>query len=219
MSNLSRREIFTSLSLALEECSVTSKAPEKVIRKNWSLKERIVQLKDHLESVRGEVHISDENNWMKTLKSVLMERKNSSLLYSPCTPIGEEIANSWKPDSVQLPNLVEFKTDIESFKENLFKIDASVTTAWGAIAENGSIILWPDKNEPRSMSLVPPVHIVILKATKIYNTFSEALQHKDWINNTPTNAVLISGPSKTADIELVLAFGVHGPKELITIII
>jgi L-lactate dehydrogenase complex protein LldG len=89
----------------------------------------------------------------------------------------------------------------------------------GGIAETGAIILWPDKKEPRLMSLVPPIHIAVLDADKIFNTFGEAMQEQRWPEKMPTNAVLISGPSKTADIELILAFGVHGPKELIVLIL
>jgi L-lactate dehydrogenase complex protein LldG len=69
------------------------------------------------------------------------------------------------------------------------------------------------------MSLVPPIHIAILEADKIYTTFSEAIEAEGWAQKMPTNVVLISGPSKTADIELTLAFGVHGPKELIVLIL
>jgi len=69
------------------------------------------------------------------------------------------------------------------------------------------------------MSLVPPVHIAILQAEKIYNSLSDVIHKEGWSEKMPTNAVLISGPSKTADIELTLAFGVHGPKELILMII
>lgn len=69
------------------------------------------------------------------------------------------------------------------------------------------------------MSLVPPVHIAVLKASGIYDTLSAAMKEEGWAERMPTNLLLISGPSKTADIELTLAFGVHGPKELIVLIL
>ena len=89
----------------------------------------------------------------------------------------------------------------------------------GAIAETGAIILWPTEKEPRLMSLVPPIHIAVVKADKIFNSFCDVIQAENWPQKMPTNVLLISGPSKTADIELVLAFGVHGPKELIVLIL
>ena len=69
------------------------------------------------------------------------------------------------------------------------------------------------------MSLVPPVHVVLLDATKIYNTFFEAMSHEGWKDGLPTNALLISGPSKTADIQQTLAYGAHGPKELVVLML
>jgi L-lactate dehydrogenase complex protein LldG len=65
---------------------------------------------------------------------------------------------------------------------------------------------------------VPPVHIVLLDAAKIHNTFFEAMTAESWQNGLPTNALLISGPSKTADIQQTLAYGAHGPKELIVLL-
>ncbi|MGD9250586.1 MAG: lactate utilization protein, partial [Desulfobacterales bacterium] len=104
-------------------------------------------------------------------------------------------------------------------KEALFEVDVGITTTTGAIAETGAIVLWPDAREPRTLSLVPPVHIAVLEADKIYNSFCEIIQDQNWTAGMPTNALLISGPSKTADIEMTLAFGVHGPKELIVIVL
>ena len=96
---------------------------------------------------------------------------------------------------------------------------AAFTRARGAIAETGTLILWPDADEPRLMSLVPPVHIVLLDAAHIYNTFYEAMHAEGWSHGLPTNALLISGPSKTADIQQTLAYGAHGPKELVVLMI
>ncbi len=67
------------------------------------------------------------------------------------------------------------------------------------------------------MSLVPPLHIALLNASQIYDNLYQAQQ--DWPKPMPSNLLLISGPSKTADIEQVLAYGAHGPKDLIVLIV
>ena len=81
------------------------------------------------------------------------------------------------------------------------------------------MILWPTPDEPRLMSLAPAVHIAVLEASKIHDSLASAMRTERWAERMPTNALLISGPSKTADIELVLTFGVHGPKELIVLVL
>ncbi|MEZ5582886.1 MAG: LUD domain-containing protein [Candidatus Competibacteraceae bacterium] len=68
------------------------------------------------------------------------------------------------------------------------------------------MILWPSPQEPRLMSLLPAIHIAVLDADNIHNTFNEAMRAGQWNDHMPTNALLISGPSKTADIELTLTF-------------
>jgi L-lactate dehydrogenase complex protein LldG len=182
--------------------------------------ERVTQLKTLLEAVRSEVHRVDRDDWTDTLKDVLIKRDVKTLLYAPQTVIGPSIDSAWQSgDEEGLPVLCVYETDIEGFKEKLFQIDAAVTTSVGAISESGAVVLWPDRHEPRLMSLVPPIHIVVLEADKIYNTFCEILEVQHWTENMPTNVVLISGPSRTADIEMTVAFGVHGPKELIVFIL
>ena len=89
----------------------------------------------------------------------------------------------------------------------------------GVVAESGSLVLWPDAEEPRLMSLVPPVHVALLDADRLYENFAALIVAEHWGDGMPTNALLISGPSKTADIEQTLAYGIHGPKELVTLLL
>jgi L-lactate dehydrogenase complex protein LldG len=68
------------------------------------------------------------------------------------------------------------------------------------------------------VSLVPPVHIAIVRASQIYRTLSEVLSLIRKDKEISPAVTFITGPSRTADIELTLAIGVHGPQELYVII-
>ncbi len=218
MINTSRENILARLKNAMGD---TPPAPATVCMPiaTFSAAEKIEKLQALMTAMRTEVHLTTREGWLETLKEILMARRLQRLLYAPDTWMGPAIAGAWEDGAEGLPAKTAFDRDIEDVKETLFEVDAGITTTTGAIAETGAIVLWPDANEPRSLSLVPPVHIAVLEADKIYNSFCEILQDQDWTAGMPTNALLISGPSKTADIEMTLAFGVHGPKELILIVL
>jgi len=182
-------------------------------------KQRIEKLTAFLEAVRSEVHVVKKDRWTEALRKTLRNRGLTTLLYAPEAAVGPELEAAWEPDDEALPRLCTYEGSIETFKPRLFEIDAAITSTVGAIAETGAVVLWPDQHEPRLMSLVPPVHIAVLDADRIYNNFCEMLQQQHWVANMPTNVILISGPSRTADIEMTVAFGVHGPRELIVLIL
>lgn len=96
---------------------------------------------------------------------------------------------------------------------------ASFTSSKCAIAATGTIVLWPTKEEPRTLSLVPPVHFVLVDAKNMVSDFATLIKVHQWKDELPTNVLLISGPSKTADIQQTLAYGAHGPKELIVLLL
>jgi L-lactate dehydrogenase complex protein LldG len=138
------------------------------------------------------------------------------VLVAPGTPHGQLAQAELPARGMACP---AYDQPIESWKEAMFHdTPASLTAARAAIAETGTLILWPDQHEPRLMSLVPPVHVVLLDSATIYNTFFEAMVLEGWKDGLPTNALLVSGPSKTADIQVTLAYGAHGPKELIVLL-
>lgn len=93
--------------------------------------------------------------------------------------------------------------------------DASlgITSCTVAVAETGSILIRHEPSGHRLASLTPPHHVVVARQASIVWSLEEAfalLDHR--------NAVLITGPSRTADIEGVLVNGVHGPAELWVIV-
>ena len=101
--------------------------------------------------------------------------------------------------------------------EYLFDCDLGITSAQWAIAETGTLVLESDKESHRLTSLVPPVHLCLLRAADIRQTLGEILEltRRD-LSRTVT---FITGASRTSDIELTLAIGVHGPGELHVIVI
>jgi L-lactate dehydrogenase complex protein LldG len=219
MSEGSRDRIFSRLHAANRQTSTPVSQPPGLPSITYSQKEKIEKFKTLMEAMRTEVHFAAANNWETKLSEILDQRKVKSLLYAPRTDIGQSLETHWKNASDHALQLIPYESDIEQLKETVFNVDAGITSAAGAIAETGALILWPTEKEPRLMSIVPSIHIAVLKADTIHNTLLDAMQKENWPERMPTNVVLVSGPSKTADIEMTLAFGVHGPKELIVLIL
>lgn len=92
------------------------------------------------------------------------------------------------------------------------EITAGLTGADGAIAETGTLVLTDAPGRPIIASLLPEIHVALLSASKVYEAMPEALQLPDIRQSTL--GALISGPSRTADIEMTLTIGVHGPREV-----
>lgn len=92
---------------------------------------------------------------------------------------------------------------------DIWKADVGITLAEKAIAESGSLLLSAGKGRRRMASLAPEIHVCLVPRASIVQTLEEGLA------SIPVrNSVLITGSSRTADIEGVLVRGVHGPREV-----
>ena len=83
--------------------------------------------------------------------------------------------------------------------------------------ETGTLVLESDRESHRLTSLVPPVHLCVLRAENIRQTLGEILEVTS--RDLSRTVTFITGASRTSDIELTLAIGVHGPGELHVIVI
>lgn len=118
-------------------------------------------------------------------------------------------------ESIETIETVEFTR--EASIEFLFGSDLGITSAQWAIAETGTLVLEAESENHRLISLVPPVHLCLLEASKIRQTLGEVLALTQ--GNLGHAMTFVTGASRTSDIELTLAIGVHGPGELHIIIL
>jgi len=93
---------------------------------------------------------------------------------------------------------------------------AAVEEVAGAIAETGSLVCTSAGGREVQAGLLPAHHVAIVRREKIFATLDEFFS--SCAAAPPTNITLVTGPSRTADIELTLAIGVHGPGKLDVIV-
>jgi L-lactate dehydrogenase complex protein LldG len=101
--------------------------------------------------------------------------------------------------------------DTATSKEPFFAADIGISGVDFLIAETGSLVMRSSPNQPRSISLLPPVHIAVTERRQIIPDLFDLFQHLGNPLAQPSCLTLITGPSKTGDIELRLVTGVHGP--------
>jgi len=94
-----------------------------------------------------------------------------------------------------------------------YDVAVGITDVDGAIAETGTLVIGSCADRSRGAHLVPPAHIAIVPAERIVADLVDhwARQRAQCGGDLPALSLLVSGPSKTADIEGVLVTGVHGP--------
>lgn len=123
--------------------------------------------------------------------------------------------------SVFAPGAVSL--DHEQVVARLAICEVGLTAADYAIAETGTIVLSSDEQNALLVSLLPPVHIALVRSSQIAASLDEVISkvggERTGRMDPARSVTLITGPSRTSDVELVLSIGVHGPKELHVIIV
>jgi len=184
--------------------------------KNHAHHSAVKMFRERLEAVGGRCFVvCGELETARALKGIIAELRATSLP-------AERIASSNAPLLARLAReIVECaEVTVAPSAAELFDYDVGLTTAQAAIAETGTLVLESDSENHRLVSLVPPVHIAIVNAKDICLTIGDALKlvRSREVADMSRTITFITGPSRTADIELTLTVGVHGPRELYVIV-
>jgi L-lactate dehydrogenase complex protein LldG len=111
----------------------------------------------------------------------------------------------------------------DAARDPFFAADVGISGVDALIAETGTVVLKARPDEPRSLSLLPPVHIAVAERGQLladlFDLFESFPAPGGQGPALPSCVSLITGPSKTGDIELRLVTGVHGPGEIHVVLV
>ena len=118
-----------------------------------------------------------------------------------------------------LPNVRSGITDGAELRALCASLDVGITSADYALADTGTLVLFASPEEARLVSLLPPMHIALVPQDRILTGLDELFTLMPDPAGRSSSMVLITGPSRTADIEQILVRGVHGPGEVHVVVV
>ena len=201
----SRDNIFRQLASGSKQVE-RSAAPNRDKIKSVFKKEKgsLVEIFERkLTAVNGNFHFSPNRlSLQKDLKAFFKKRQIGTV-------------HTYETDIQEI--LLKSSIPYTSSPEDMPQVKVSATGCEFIVARLGTILVSSQQTKSRKIICFPPVHIVIAPISKLVYDLSnalEALEKKYSAGNYPVMVSLITGPSRTADIEKTLILGAHGPKEL-----
>jgi L-lactate utilization protein LutC len=109
--------------------------------------------------------------------------------------------------------------DVDELRDSCEKADIGITSADYALGDTGTLVMIASPAEARLVSLLPPVHIAVVPIERLLTGLDELFTILAQPAEQSSSMVLITGPSRTADIEQILVRGVHGPGQIHVVLV
>jgi L-lactate dehydrogenase complex protein LldG len=196
--------------------------PEKPVLSEIDFdKEKLLQrFTSELKAQTGVVYqAKDQEEAVRILSEIASAEGLKSVLATSGDIYGVDIRAFCSQNNISLSTVQDF-SDRKAFLESVFTVDAGITSADFAVAETGTLGLVFHKDQPRLVSIAPPVHIAIVPVDKLCAVYEDAIEQV--FKNTdkiPGQFCFITGPSCTSDIKGVHFKGMHGPMKVFVIFI
>jgi L-lactate utilization protein LutC len=183
--------------------------PARIVVPTVGVEAKIASFRERLEALAGRTHLaSSPEDALEYVRRVVNGREavasNASLL--------RECGVTF------LPSVRSGLTDRAELRELCSTATVGVTSADYCLADTGTLVMLASEENPRLISLLPPVHIAVVSRSRILSGLDELLSTLPQPSEQTSSMVLITGPSRTADIEQILVRGVHGPGEIHVVI-
>lgn len=169
----------------------------------------VAQFAERLAAAGGTCHRATTDGLAEVVRGILTDRGARRVALSDAALL------QGLPDGLAAAGLEVLAADAD--RTALLACDAGVTCAQRGIAQTGTLVLDGGAERHRLRSLLPPLHLAVLPVSTLVATMGEALA----LLPRPLSAAVtfVTGPSRTADIELQLVVGVHGPRELHVVLV
>jgi L-lactate dehydrogenase complex protein LldG len=209
----SRDQILTDIRTALGRSSGQPPAPlaAPLLRKSRTDRNLYVQtFVQRFEKLAGKAYIVPDTAAVVPQLSSLLDGKRVVASNAPFLEACGITA---------LPHVESGFLDRDALRDACAAADIGITSADYALAETGTLVMLSSRQEARLVSLLPPVHLAIIPRSRILANLDELLSLLPRPAEQTSSMVLITGPSRTADIEQILVRGVHGPGEVYAVIV
>jgi L-lactate utilization protein LutC len=210
---MSREGILTRVRTALGRTAgqpVPEPPPVYLRTTSWTIDEKIAAFSEALEALAGRAHRARSRADVSAIVSEILAGR-TALLSS--APILRDCALT------ALPAVAGPLEDGAAIRDAAATIDVGITGADYGLAETGTLVMFSSPEESRLISLLPPCYIAILPATRLLTNLDELFSIVPRPAEIGAATVLITGPSRTADIEQILIRGVHGPGEVHVVLV
>ena len=166
------------------------------------MEERIERFSSALEKLSGETHIVPSPEAARALVVELISGKSA---------VASNSHYLRECGIASLPGVFTGYTDRDELRDACAAVDIGISSADYILADTGSLVTIASPEEARLVSLLPPVHIAVFPRERILTGLDELFTRVPNPAEVSSSMVLITGSSRTADIEQILIKGVHGP--------